>query len=320
MPFSGWLRAGRRAALQALGWHGGATLWSVGVVFLLGTMMVIIAPDVPQEPKLFPRQQPLVIIDAGHGGKDDGAKARGLVEKGLTLDLAFRLEGILKKRGFQTLLTRVDDRFLPLRLRASIANAIPDPAIFVSLHFNRGRGRNTNGVETFYASRKRPSKEMGAEERWKLAGIFSFSRQADHGEHLAADVQLGICAQTGARNRGIRGRSLHVTRETEVPAILIEGGFMSDPMEARLLMNPEYLNRLATGIADGIESWSRQEPRREMPPPLVDAGVATRDYSFVALPDWLYPFVSCRGGPRPALAQCRPPLRVAAENAVISEK
>lgn len=240
----------------------GRSRWlCVGLLVVMGTYMVVIAPDDVPVPVLADHQLPVVVIDAGHGGKDEGAKSKGVLEKQLALDLALRLDSTLKTRGFPTVLTRKDDRFLTLPMRAAIANEIADPAIFISLHFNQGRGKGTSGIETFYASIKHPEGRANL-RGWRWVGFFLNDDVLDSGENLAADVQSGLIAKTGARNRGIRPRSLHVTRQTRIPAILVEGGFLTDTMECALLQNGDYMQRLADGIADGVETWSASQPRR----------------------------------------------------------
>lgn len=237
----------------------------VGVIVLAGCFTLVIAPD-PEEDdeRTFPNAtRPAVVIDAGHGGKDEGAKSRGVQEKALTLDVALRLERILNARGFPTVQTRTEDVFVTLSDRATIANRIKGPAIFVSIHFNQGSERNIAGIETFYADSKVPTSGD-----WTWVGFFSRPDPPDFGEDLATQVQLAAVLKTGARDRGIRARHLYVTRHTRIPAILVEGGFITNRMESNLLSDDEYADRLAAGIADGIEAWwrARQKP---LPPALV---------------------------------------------------
>lgn len=208
---------------------------------------------------------PTVVIDAGHGGNDEGAKSKGVLEKSLTLDMAFRLEAALHKRGFATVLTRNYDHYVALSQRVMVANLLEGPAVFVSIHFNQGSEGNINGIETFYASIKTPPARD-----WTWIGFFGPSREVDSGEDLAASIQSTVIAKTGARDRGIRGRDLYVTRNTRVPAVLIEGGFLTNTMESHLLQDEDYANRLAEGIAEGIDLWSQALPKKG-PVPLAKA-------------------------------------------------
>lgn len=227
----------------------------VGLVVLVGCFAVVIAPDPEDDGESrFPLSGlPVVIIDAGHGGKDEGAKCRGVAEKNLTLDTAQRLEKELKARGFSTVQTRDGDVFVPLSQRAAVANRVHGPAIFVSIHFNQGSARDQAGIETFFADSKVPPFDT-----WTWAGFFNLpDLSLDMGEDLAARVQAAVVLQTGARNRGVRARHLYVTRHTRIPAILVEGGFITNRMESDLLKDGDYGKHIAAGIADGIEAWWR---------------------------------------------------------------
>ena len=239
----------------------------VGLVVMLGCILLVIAPDDLPEPgvRSFSNSTPTVVIDPGHGGKDDGAKCRGVTEKSLTLDVALRVDRALHTLGYRTVMTRTDDRYVSLADRVAIADAVDSEAVFVSIHFNQGGGKDANGVETFYARTKTP-----VSRDWTWVGLFSRSGSLDNGENLAATVQTAIIDSTGARNRGIRARDLYVTRNTRIPAILIEGGFITNVMEAHLLRDETYANRLAQAIADGVDEWW-QDQTRTHPSPLVKA-------------------------------------------------
>ena len=235
----------------------------VGIIVLAGMLTLVIAPDPQEEERTFRGSQtPIVVIDAGHGGRDEGAKCKGVLEKTLTLDVALRLERILNARGFSTVQTRTEDVFVSLAERSQIANRVQDPAIFVSIHFNQGNGRETAGIETFYADNKVPSITD-----WTWVGFFSRPEPFDMGEDLAAEVQYAAILKTGARDRGIRARHLYVTRHTRLPAVLVEGGFITNRMESHLLNEEHYADTLAAGIADGIESWWRTQ-QKSLPPSL----------------------------------------------------
>jgi len=220
----------------------------VGLVVMAGSFLLVLTPDEPEV-----ENRPAVIIDAGHGGKDGGAQVRGGIrEKDLTLDIALRLERILKTRGYSTVLTRNEDIFVPLPDRALLANRIRGPAVFISIHFNQFRGKNTAGIETYHADHKSPPPGS-----WTWIGFFPPVDPSVLGEDLAAEVQRALLLQTGARDRGIRAKNLYVTRHTVHPAILVEGGFLSNRAEADLLHDATYAESLATGLADGIAAWCK---------------------------------------------------------------
>lgn len=236
----------------------------VGLIVLVGCFTLVIAPDTDGEnDRTFPNAlMPAVVIDAGHGGNDDGAKNRGVLEKTLTLEISLRLERVLNGRGFPTVMTRTEDVYVSLADRSDIANRLKGRAIFVSIHLNQGSGKDIAGIETFYADVKKPPPSD-----WTWVGLFSQSEPLDNGEALAAEVQYAVTSKTGARDRGIRARNLYVTRHTRIPAILVEGGFISNRMESHLLNDDDYVSLLVEGIADGIEAWWRTQ-RKPVPFPL----------------------------------------------------
>lgn len=169
-----------------------------------------------------------VVIDAGHGGGDTGARSRwGGLEKNAALDTALRLDPKLRAAGFNTVLTRRGDSFIPLDERVRISNKQGN-AIFVSLHFNDARGRSAKGVETYYCSR--PSQK------------------------IAASIQGAICSLPGVESRGVKTANYRVIRRNEYPAVLVEGGFFSNPREAARCASPAYREALAGAIARAIIS------------------------------------------------------------------
>ena len=233
----------------------------VGLVVLAGSLTFIITPDdesAAGKPRATYRRGalPTVVIDPGHGGKDEGAHSHGLVEKQLTLDLALRVNKRLRTFGFPTVLTRTDDRFVSLPDRAAMGNKIDD-ALFVSLHFNQNSASSASGVETFYETEKVPP---GAE--WTWIGFFNKqdTSQCESGETFAGYVQTSLVLRTEASNRGIKRRDLYVVRHVRGPSVLIEGGFISNPVESRLLANAEYREHLATAIVEGVMSYVKSRP------------------------------------------------------------
>lgn len=237
------------------------TMPCVGLVVLVGSLTFVITPDEdPAGGK--PRASrggtlPTVVIDPGHGGKDEGARGRGLVEKNLTLDLAMRVDKRLKTFGFPTVLTRTDDRYVSLSDRAAMGNKADD-SLFVSLHLNKGAESAASGIETFYETEKIPP-----ETAWTWIGFFNRpdTSQCESGETLAGYVQTSLVLRTDAANRGIKRRDLFVCRHVRGPSVLVEAGFLSNPVEARLLANGEYRERIATAVVEGVMSYVKSRPR-----------------------------------------------------------
>lgn len=168
-----------------------------------------------------------VVIDPGHGGKDKGAFWYGVKEKTLTLDVALRVEKLLKARGLRTALTRRSDVYTSLDQRAAIANRY-SRSIFVSIHFNAHTNRSIKGLETFYSS--------------------------SAGRNIARAVQRRIVYKIKGKNRGIKKSVFAVLMRTRAPAILIEAGFLSNLSEGRRCQTEWYRQTLAQAIVDGILS------------------------------------------------------------------
>jgi N-acetylmuramoyl-L-alanine amidase len=169
-----------------------------------------------------------VIIDAGHGGRDNGAVSRhtGQREKDLTLDLAKRLRGELR-HDFKTVLMRGSDSFVDLDDRVRRANR--EGGILVSLHFNSGPSR-IRGPETYY---------------WRVDS---------HG--LATRCQRAMNAVSPAEvfNRNLVRRRIRLTRNPQIPCVLLEGGYLSHASESRLIANSAYRQKLARAIAAAIRT------------------------------------------------------------------
>jgi N-acetylmuramoyl-L-alanine amidase len=167
-----------------------------------------------------------VVLDAGHGGYDNGAKAaKGLPEKMLTLDVARRVKPLLEARGYRVVMTRTTDVFIPLGGRTGISNSHPEAA-FVSIHFNSAPRRAADGVETYYYDRRSAP--------------------------LAANILREIACCYGSRSRGVKYARYYVLHHNERPATLLELGFVSNPKENAKLQDPRIRQVLAEKIAAGI--------------------------------------------------------------------
>jgi N-acetylmuramoyl-L-alanine amidase len=176
---------------------------------------------------------PIVIIDAGHGGHDRGGMpSQYLPEKPYTLDVAKRLESLLKSAGYQTVMTRRGDYFVSLEDRAEMANRYAGRAIFVSIHFNGAENYEAHGIETYY-----------------YKGSASL--------RLAQSIHYRVLRVTGEEDRRVRSRGFSVLRHTRMPAVLCELGFLTNRGEARNIQSSSYRQRLAEGVAAGIRAVYR---------------------------------------------------------------
>jgi N-acetylmuramoyl-L-alanine amidase len=172
-----------------------------------------------------------VVIDAGHGGHDNGGQWGRVYEKHLALDTAYRLESKLKNLGYQTVMTRRSDYFVSLPQRVSMANRYRN-AIFVSIHYNYTWKQQVSGLETFYSS--------------------------DQGRRLAQLVQTNLIRRTRTVDRSAKYARFYVIRNSSLPAILVEGGFVSNERERDRMKSGWFRESIAQGIVDGIQRYRRE--------------------------------------------------------------
>lgn len=204
-----------------------------------------------------------VVIDAGHGGQDSGTTKTGLVEKDLTLDVAHRLEQKLKERGMVVVLTRADDSYVSLQDRATIANNQP-ASVFVSIHFDEAGRAAASGIETYYAAHS-----ISLPER--VASWLPFLQRTSseppnlESQSLAAFVQESLVTHTQAANRGTRPQQFFVIANVRYPAVLVEGGFLTNKEDAVRLANTDYREQMAAGIAEGIMKYRDTLLERQTP-------------------------------------------------------
>jgi len=188
-------------------------------------------------------RRPIIVVDAGHGGKDAGAKSPDpqIVEKALNLQTALLLTQYLQRMGFQTILTRGDDLFVPLKQRADFANG-NRATLFVSVHYNSAPNKKAEGVEVyFYESAENAERTVKS-------------------KMLAQKVLDRIVTKTETKSRGVKKGNFSVIRETKMPAILVEGGFMTNEKELSKLQDPAHQRRVAQSIALGVRDYfSRKE-------------------------------------------------------------
>ena len=174
-----------------------------------------------------PAEAKTVVLDAGHGGHDrGGVPGDPYAEKIYTLDVARRIRARLTEAGYRVVMTRTDDTFVGLGERCAIANS-QSGAIFVSIHFNSAPRLGADGIETYYYSRR-------------SAG-------------LAGAIHSRMVQAAGTEDRHVRMRGYYVLRHNRLPAVLCEGGFLTNPGEGRRISgSPEHRQRLADAIAGGI--------------------------------------------------------------------
>ena len=219
-----------------------------------------------------------IIIDAGHGGKDPGTigthnlngKRITLEEKDIVLSVAVRVHRMLSEEfpDKNVLLTRNDDRYLALEERTDFANAIDlaenEAMIFLSIHANASLNSNASGFEVWYLPpeyrREILDPEALENEQKPLAPILNSILEEEFTVEsilLAREILTGMQKSIGARseNRGLKEESWFVVRNAKMPSVLTEIGFVTNPGEAALLNSPEYLQKVSTGIYNGLTAY-----------------------------------------------------------------
>jgi N-acetylmuramoyl-L-alanine amidase len=192
----------------------------------------------------------LVVVDPGHGGQDSGTMKAGMVEKDLALDVAHRLERLLQLQGVATLLTRAGDTYVSLAERAAVANAQPN-CVFISIHFDDATRPAATGVETYYAARQ-------ISNPTRLASWLPFLQRATlesanvESQSLAAFVQEALVTRTQAVDRGTSPQQFFVIANVRHPAVLVEGGFLTNADEVNKLAVGDYREQIAAAISDGV--------------------------------------------------------------------
>ena len=175
---------------------------------------------------------PVIVIDAGHGGHDRGGMpGQRIPEKAYALDVAKRLDSVLRRAGFRTVMTRRGDYFVTLQDRCNISNA-QSRAVFVSIHFNGAPNSDAYGIETYYYSGR-------------------------DSVMLADRIFRNLVSYTGSPGRFVRSRPLYVLSHARHPAVLCELGFLTNRDEARRIDTSSYRQRLAEAIGRAIISSCR---------------------------------------------------------------
>ena len=180
---------------------------------------------------------PLIAIDPGHGGIDLGAHSHLYEEKQIALKVSLLLRKYLEKRGYRTVLTRTKDEYVPLQQRANIANELKCFAL-ISMHCNTAKSTQAHGIEIFYTKKTDP---------WR----------SDKSKQMAQVILSELIYQTKAKSRGVKEANFLVIRETKMPAILIETGFLTNEKELNKLKDDGYLETIAKSIAQGADFYFR---------------------------------------------------------------
>jgi N-acetylmuramoyl-L-alanine amidase len=214
------------------------------------------------------------VIDPGHGGHDTGTIGpTGLMEKDLCLDVALRLGKIVQQRlpGAEVVYTRADDTFIPLEERTRIANEAKAD-LFISIHANSSRDHGARGVETYYlnlkgspeamevAARENATAQEGIHDLEDVVKKIARSEKIDESREFAADIQESLARRIQknykvVKDRGVRKAPFVVLIGADMPSILTEISFLSNPADELLLKKPEHRQRVAEGLYQGVASY-----------------------------------------------------------------
>lgn len=197
-----------------------------------------------------------IVIDPGHGGSNTGTRsARGELEKDYTLDWALRLRPLLETNGWMVLLTRTNDSELTLSERVGFAESA-GADLFVSLHFNAsGGGDYQSGLETYCLTPKGMPSNLTRGFEDDLSVAYPNNAFDPKNLRLAVRLHKALLHVNGGEDRGIRrARFMTVLRGQNCPAVLVEGGFLSNPQEAARIADPNYRQKLAEAVAEGLRS------------------------------------------------------------------
>ena len=211
-------------------------------VFIIITMMTLSScarsrGPTPDQRMAAVRSKWTICLDPGHGGDDYGTHSierPRYHEKYLALATALMTQDHLEKMGYRVILTRKDDGFVSLDDRVKIAHQ-KKADLFVSIHFNSAPNRGASGVEVYHY-------KLG-KERWR----------GETSRRLAQQVVARVAKTAGVKTRGAKQGNFAVIRNTSIPAILVEGGFLTNAQEMDRIKDPKHLNRIAYGMALGID-------------------------------------------------------------------
>lgn len=236
----------------------------------------VVGPLLRPGPVLARARAATVMLDPGHGGRDEGA--RGVSprpEKDLTLDLARRVEGRLRSPGHRVLLTRGDDRYVSLDDRSELALR-QRADVFVSLHFNQAANTNAAGIEVFALTAQGQPSTLDAPGETIPLGAYRGHAHQGAATLLSDALHASLMQKRSAPDRGLRRARFAVLRNAPCPATLLECGFLSNTQEAKAIATDQKMDELAGAIAHGIQGYLRavdsarernaRTPRRESPP------------------------------------------------------
>jgi N-acetylmuramoyl-L-alanine amidase len=235
--------------------------------------------SLPTASEPLPDRFDTVVVDPGHGGENHGARGvGGLLEKDLVLDVSLRLAKRLPARGISVVLTRSDDHFVSLEQRTSIANDVRGD-LFISIHANASRSRSARGIETFFVSLEasdESAQRLANLENRAFAGSGGVAKIADDPllgilgdliatEHLVESQEFAGLVQSrlaSGRSRGVKQAPFVVLMGVQMPAALVEIGFLTNPADESDLRSSAERDRIAEGLAEAVVEFAKRYDAR----------------------------------------------------------
>jgi N-acetylmuramoyl-L-alanine amidase len=251
----------------------GARNWLCFPVIEHGGKLLVPRMDLAKtiEPQLRPQRIPnldrvqTVVLDPGHGGYDKGATSSYGCEKDFALDVARKVRPLLQAKGLRVIMTRESDAFVPLELRARIANAANN-SIFVSIHFNAtDRDPNATGFEIYSLTPRGAPSTADDSMALSFMNMQAGSPVDAQSVELSACIYHSVIGHIPEFDRGIKRARFAVLRLTKVPAVLVEGGFLTERGESRLIANKDWRAKLAEAISVGIENYKALADNKQRP-------------------------------------------------------
>src|SRR5213594_579760 len=238
----------------------------MGLLLMIASFVWLQSTSKPKAPMATRAPAPrepfaVVVLDPGHGGQDSGARVGNMLEKDLTLDVAQRVDRLLQAQGLATVMTRVGDAYVSLAERAALTNRVPN-CVFVSIHFNEDNKPVASGVETYYAAHQITAGSFLASWLPFLWRPLSDSPNAES-QNLAGFVQEALVARTRAVDRGTQARQFFVIANVTSPAVLVEGGFLTNKEDISKLASEDYRDQIAAAVADGILRYREAASQRK---------------------------------------------------------
>src|SRR4030081_11271 len=211
------------------------------------------------------RKLETVVLDPGHGGYDKGAVSKFGYEKDYKLDVARKLRPLLQAKGLKVILTREGDYFVPLEVRANLANKAKD-AIFVSIHFNAtDRAAAGSGFEIYCLTPRGAPSTADDSLALSFMNVQPGTGVDAHSIGVAACIYHSILGHTAEPDRAIKRARFAVLRLTQIPSVLIEGGFMTERGESRMIAKNDWRESFARAISIGIENYRALAEKKQKP-------------------------------------------------------